>query len=251
MNRFLPLLAALGLLTTGLLAGPLPATAQDVDRQTRSVDAFTRVAFTVPGTLHLRQGESQSVEIEGPSKALDRIETVVDGRQLTVRSDENGEGAGLFGWLSGERGTDDTPPIDVYVTMSTVEALTLAGSGDIVAETPIETDDLDLEIAGSGDIESQLTVARLTINIAGSGDAVLRGRGDEVTVEIAGSGDVQGVDLQAATASVSTAGSGDAELRVTDRLDARIVGSGNVRYHGDPTVKTSIVGSGNVNPTTE
>jgi len=251
MNRLLPFLAALGLFTAGILAGPAPAAAQDVDRQTRSVDTFTKVAFAVPGTLHLRQGEPQSVDLEAPTEALDRIETVVEGRQLTVRSENDGGISGLFDWLTGESGSADTPPIDVYVTVPTVEALNVAGSGNIVAETPIESDDLDLVLAGSGRIESQLTVTRLTINIAGSGDAMLSGRADELTVEIAGSGDVQGADLQTATASVSTTGSGDTEVRVTDRLDARVVGSGNVRYHGDPTVETSIVGSGNVNPTTE
>jgi len=251
MTRFPLLLVALGLLGAGLFGAPAPVAAQDTERQTRSVDAFTSVTFAVPGTLHLRQGEPQSVDVEAPGDALDRIETVVDGNQLTVQS-ENDEGlSGLFDWLTGGGESADTPPIDVYVTVPTVEGLSVAGSGDVVAETPIESDDLDLQIAGSGDVESQLAVMRLTVNVAGSGDATLSGRSDEVTIEIAGSGNVRAIDLQAGTASVSTTGSGNTELHVTDRLDARVIGSGSVRYRGEPTVERSIVGSGTVGPQTE
>lgn len=245
MTRPLSLLLACGLVVGGLLAGAAPAAAQDA-RQTRSVASFTKVAFAVPGTLHLRQGEPQSVELEGPREALDRVETVVEGGRLRVRSEHGGGVSGLLGWLTGD--DDSTPPIDVYVTMPTVEGVSLAGAGDVVAETPIESEQLSVEIAGAGGIEAELTATRLTANIAGSGNLDLRGRADEITVEIAGSGDLRGADLQVAAAKVSTAGSGDTELHVTDRLDARLVGSGDVRYRGQPTLDTNIVGSGNVGP---
>lgn len=251
MNRSLSLLVAFGFLTAGLLAGPGPATAQDTARQTRSVDAFTKVALAVPGTLHLRQGEPQSVELEGPSAVLDSIETVVEGGRLEVRSAEDGDGSGLLEWLLGGEDTDDTAPIDVYVTVPTVEGLSVAGVGDIVAETPIKSDELSVEIAGSGGIEAEITATRLEINIAGSGDMTLRGQAEDVTVEVAGSGNLKGADLEVATADVSTAGSGDTELHVTDRLSASLVGSGDVQYRGQPEVETSIVGSGDVKPAGE
>lgn len=244
MTRPTALFLAFGLVIAGLLAGPVPAAAQDAPRQTRSVDTFTKVAFTLPGTLHLRQGASQSVELEGPGEALDRIETVVEDGRLRVRAEKDSDLSGLFDWFTDD--SDETAPIDVYVTMPTVEGASVAGSGDIVAETPIEGEELSIEIAGAGGIEAELTATRLTANIAGAGDMSLRGEADEVTVEIAGSGNLQASDLRVATAEVSTAGSGDAALHVTDRLSARLIGSGDVHYRGQPTVDTSIVGSGNV-----
>jgi hypothetical protein len=243
-SRFPVFLAALviGLVATSLLAPP--ATAQETTRQTREVGSFTEVAFAVPGTLHLRQGEPQSVELEGPSEVLDRIETVIEGRTLKVRSEDSGSSS-LFDWLMG--GNDnDLDPIDVYVTIPTVEGFSVAGSGDLIAETPIEGDDLDIQIAGSGNIEAELRGTRLSLNIAGSGDMTLRGQADDATIEIAGSGDVQAADLQVATADVSTAGSGDVEIHVTDRLSASIVGSGDVSYRGQPEVEANVVGSGDV-----
>ena len=249
MTRPSSLLLAFGLVVAGLLAGPMPAAAQDTPRQTRSVDAFTKVAFTLPGTLHLRQGTPQLVELEGPSEALDRIETVVEDGRLRVRTEGDDGLSGLFDWFGDD--SDETAPIDVYVTMPTVEGLSVAGSGDIVAETPIEGEQLSIEIAGSGGVEMELSATRLTANIAGSGDMSLRGQADEVTVEIAGSGNVQGADLRVASAEISTAGSGDTALHVTDRLSARLIGSGDVRYRGQPTLDTNIVGSGNVGPVGE
>ena len=248
MTRRSSLLLACGLVVAGLLAGPVPAAAQDAARQTRTVDTFTKVAFTLPGTLHLRQGTPQSVELEGPSEALDRIETVVEDGRLRVRTEEDGL-SGLFDWLTDD--SDETAPIDVYVTVPTVEGLSVAGSGDIVAETPIEGEELSVRIAGAGGIDAELSATRLTANIAGSGDMSLRGQADAVTVEIAGSGNLRAPDLRVATAEVSTVGSGDTELHVTDRLSARLIGSGDVRYRGQPTLDTNIVGSGNVGPVGE
>ncbi|MFB6248353.1 MAG: head GIN domain-containing protein [Salinibacter sp.] len=244
MTRSFSSLLATGLVLVGLLAGPASVAAQDASRQTRSVDAFTKVAFALPGTLHLRQGSTQSVELAGPSEALSRVETVVEDGRLRVRAEEDGGLSGLFDWFTDD--SDETASIDVYVTMPTVEGVSVAGSGDIIAETPIETEQLNAEIAGAGGIEAEVTATRLTANIAGSGDLTLRGRADEVTVEIAGSGHLQAADLRVATAEVSTAGSGDAALHVTDRLSARLVGSGDVHYRGQPTVDTDIVGSGTV-----
>jgi hypothetical protein len=249
MTRRSSLLLACGLVVAGLLAGPVPAAAQDATRQTRTVDTFTKVAFTLPGTLHLRQGTPQSVELEGPSEALDRIETVVEDGRLRVRTEADGGLSGLFDWLTDD--SDETAPIDVYVTVPTVEGLSVAGSGDIVAETPIEGAELSVRMAGAGGIDAELSATRLTANIAGAGDMSLRGQADAASVEIAGSGNLRAPDLRVATAEVSTVGSGDTELHVTDRLSARLIGSGDVRYRGQPTLDTNIVGSGNVGPVGE
>jgi hypothetical protein len=46
---------------------------------------------------------------------------------------------------------------------------------------------------------------------------------------------------------VTVTGSGDAVVRAMDEIDANIIGSGNVRYAGNPAqVKRSVVGSGEI-----
>lgn len=237
------------LLRIALLVGLLgalvhTATAQDRTRQARTVDSFTEVSFEVPGTLHLRQGDARSVEVEAPQEVLDRLETTVEGGTLKIRSEDDD---GIFDWFGADDDLD-SDEMDVYVTASTIEKIRLAGSGRIVGETRIESESLTLSVAGSGNLELEVATQRLEVSVAGSGDCMLRGRADALDTDIAGSGDIRAVDLEVRTAEVRIAGSGDAELHVTDRLEARIVGSGDVRYRGRPEIDVNSLGSGEVSP---
>ena len=221
-----------------------PAAAQDRVRESRSVATFTDIEYGIPGTLHVRQGDASSVEINAPQKVLDRIESAVVGGTLEI-SDKNE--SGLFDRLFGDNGFD-TDQIDVYVSASTIRNLTLAGSGRVVGETQIESESLSLNVAGSGRMDLDLDAEDLSIRVAGSGECVVRGQANALDVTIAGSGDLWAVDLEAQRAEVRIAGSGDAELNVVDHLSAEIFGSGNVRYRGRPTIETSTIGSGEVGP---
>lgn len=213
----LPRLLLLGL----FLCASLPATAQDREREQREVASFTEIAYSLPGTLHLRQGDEQSVEIEASSEDLEKIETTIDGETLEIRSEHQ---SSWLSWLfdTGDElsGTD----IDVYVTAPTVKSLSLAGTGNVVGETPLEGASLEVDIAGTGGLDLTLDVQDLEINIAGSGTTRLEG--------------------YVGTADVSIAGSGNVYLPEVDTLSASIAGSGNVRYSGDPQIESSIFGSG-------
>ena len=112
-------------LLVALLALPAHlASAQDRDRESRSVDSFTKIEYAIPGTLHLRQGEAPSVEIDAPQAVLDDVETTVDGETLEI---SDGDESGFLGRLFGDDGLD-TDRVDVYVTAPTIKDVTLAGS---------------------------------------------------------------------------------------------------------------------------
>jgi hypothetical protein len=72
------------------------------------------------------------------------------------------------------------------------------------------------------------------------------GVSESLEVSISGSGSFEGEDLESATGTVSLAGSGDAVVNVTDDLDVKVTGSGNVQYLGDPKISISSSGSGKV-----
>jgi len=232
-------------LLVGLLALPAHlASAQDRVRETRSVASFTEIEYGLPGTLHLRQGDDQSVEIDAPTAVLDKIETTVDGETLDI---SDGNESGVFDRFFGDDGLD-TDDIDVYVTAPTINAVTLAGSGRVVGETQLSGASLSLTVAGSGDMEMDLEAEDLSVRVAGSGRCTLQGQARTLDVNIAGSGDLRAANLETQRADVRITGSGNAELNVTDRLSAEVIGSGDVRYRGRPTVETTTLGSGKVRP---
>lgn len=237
------------LLRTALLVGlfALPvhfAPGQDRVRESRSVASFTEIEYGIPGTLHLRQGDDSSVEIDAPQKVLDKVETTVDGKTLEI---SDGEDSGLFDrWFGGDG--LDTDQIDVYVTAPTIRHLALAGSGRVMGETRVTSESLSLTVAGSGDMDLDLDAKALSVRVAGSGTCTLRGQTNTLEVNIAGSGDLRAGNLETQRAEVRIAGSGNTELTVADHLSAKIFGSGDVRYRGRPTVETNTFGSGEVQP---
>lgn len=205
-----------------LMCTTLPATAQERERQQREVATFSEIAYSIPGTLHLRQGDEQSVEVEATPEVLEEVETTIDGGTLEIRSARQ---SGWLGWLLGsENGLEGD--INVYVTAPTIEALSLAGSGNVVGETPFDGASFEINVAGSGALEMGLNVQDLEISVAGSGTTRLEGK--------------------TGSAEVSVAGSGDVYLPEVEELNASIAGSGNVWYQGDPQIETSIFGSGAV-----
>lgn len=233
-------------------------------REARTVGTFTKLAFRVPGKVYLRQGPNQKVEIEGKKDLLDQIETNVDGDKLTIGK----EGKRIdWNWGNEDR-------INVYITVKNIEAISVAGSGDVIAETKIISSALDLNVSGSGSLKAEVEVTgSLEADVSGSGNIELRGKcgnynshvsgsgsitlslnisgnadfgvsgsgkiqasgtSSKVKIAVSGSGRVLAGNLETNVCDVRISGSGGAEIHVKEELDANISGSGSVGYKGDP-----------------
>jgi hypothetical protein len=207
----IPALRRTAALTTLLLAA-LAAHAQT--RENRPVTDFTEVGVSAPIDVHVTQGDSHALVLEGDPEVLARIETVVENGRLKIRT------------VKGPQGWNTTRKTTARVTARRIDALAVAGSGDISAPS--------------------LTGEALKVSIAGSGDIRVGGKVAGLTASIAGSGDIRASELEAQNVKVTIAGSGDATVRARQALSVNVSGSGDVRYYGDPTVEKAIMGSGSV-----
>jgi hypothetical protein len=237
------------------------------NRETRNVDNFTKISFRVPGKLYLKQGSPQKVEIQGDRDILKEIETEVDGNRLII-----GKPGKWFDWGFNN---NDNDKITVYITVPNIEGLSVSGSGDLIGQTKITGDDLDLNVSGSGslqidaeatgDVEADVSGSgdidlkgkfrsfnsdvsgsgkvKLAANISeladfgvsGSGRIMASGSAGSVKTSISGSGKVLAADLETTRCQVRISGSGDVEINVKNELDATISGSGSVSYRGNPS----------------
>ncbi|NBB87942.1 MAG: hypothetical protein GVY12_17210 [Bacteroidetes bacterium] len=234
-------LAPLALLIALLCWSHFAPDARSQTREAREVEAFTSVGFAISGTLYISEGETQAVEIEADEEILEYIETVVVDGRLRVRSTQE---TSWLSWLWG--GNERTGTAEVYVTMPSLDGVSVAGSGDVIVQDTFTSDRLSVAIAGSGDIDMPLQASTVSARIAGSGSIRLRGTADRLSANIAGSGDVQAGDLQVERAEVQIAGSGDCYVNARERLSASIMGSGDVIYAGNPEIERGILGSGEV-----
>jgi len=205
-------------------------------KEKRDVPAFSEVSLSIAADLHLKQGSGHSLVLEGDEDVLEDIVTEVRGSELKIKLNRP------FNFRNMGR-------LTIYVTMEQVEELSVSGSGQIEAETPIQTSELSLNLSGSGDINiGELQANELDASISGSGDIRLAGKSnlDEMELDITGSGDFHGEDLQADEADIDISGSGTCRIHAVNELEVSITGSGKVRYKGNPKVNASISGSGSV-----
>ncbi len=233
-------------------------------KESRSVGTFTKISFRTPGKLYLRQGSPQKVELEGSKTVLAKIETRLDGDRLVIGTEER-----WFNWS-----WNDDDKINVYITVKDISGLSVSGSGDLIAETKILTNDIDLKVSGSGSliaeieasgegradvsgsgdleikgkfksyssdvsgsgkIQVEATIAeRAEFRVSGSGKIMASGRAESAKANISGSGKVLAANLEVDKCDVRISGSGDVEINVKSDLDANISGSGSVSYRGNP-----------------
>jgi hypothetical protein len=208
----------------------------DVVEEMREVSGFTGVTLATIGNLYIEQGDEEGLRIEAEDNLLPYFEIEVDGGMLKIGTKP---GVNLR----------PTVPVNFYLMVRGLDAILLAGSGEIEAPG-LEAGDLEATVSGSGEVNMpDLEADKLTVVIAGSGDLSLSGEVDEQEITISGSGEVKARDLACTEAVVRITGSGSATVRVSDHLDVTISGSGSVRYIGSPTVETTVTGSGSVRQT--
>ena len=204
--------------------------------QTRTLSAFTQISLKIGANIHLRQGDTQLVEVKGEEATLRKLVTEINGRTLVVKYPSD---TWFNKWNPGK--------VDLYITMPQIDELLILGSGSIIADEKIDSRILNLIISGSGDIKiSELNSSKVSAAISGSGNIQLSGKipAAELKAVVSGSGNVKAIDFPANDVNVKIGGSGNCMVNAVKNLVARLAGSGNIIYRGQPLVDTAILGTG-------
>jgi hypothetical protein len=206
-------------------------------KETRNVSDFTKVSFGVSGNLYINFGPEFKVVLEGEKRYVEDVITEVSGGKLVIKM----ENWRMNNWRNEK--------VTVYVTMPELNGLGVSGSGKAEIKEAFKTDDLYLNVSGSGKLYiSDITASSLDCGISGSGDIILGGSGScsKAKISISGSGNYMGESLKTGTAEVHISGSGNCTCNVTESLKASVSGSGNVSYEGSPKIDAHVSGSGKV-----
>lgn len=194
-------------------SGPAISGQGEIVKKKLNVADFNSIGLGIHATIYLTQGNQQSVEIEAQQNIIDNLELDV----------ENGS------WnIEGKKRIKDYKDVVIHITVPTVKALSIGGSGKILGKN---------EFKNLGDLK---------VSIGGSGEVSLAGSASSTYISIAGSGKVDIRQMDSNSSKVSIAGSGDAYVDAKTSLNVSIAGSGSVYYSGKPSVKSSVAGSGRV-----
>lgn len=204
-------------------------------KEKRNVGTFNSIGLAISADLYLKQGSNREVVIEAGEDMLEKIITEVKNGKLIVRYDT--------------RKYFKYPRVKVYITSPEINGLSISSSGDIIAETAIKANEIDLSISGSGEIHIDVLDAnKATVGISGSGNIFLGGTNtlDDLELAISGSGDLEADKLKTENFNGRISGSGSCRISVSSTLYAKISGSGKIYYTGNPQIDASISGSGKV-----
>lgn len=146
-----------------------------IARDWQATDRFNAVTLTGSDEMAVRHGERWQIRASGDPEILADLRFVIENGALTVSRR----------W----RRSPLPGSARIEVTAPRVNAVTLAGSGDLVASGNARN--ARISIAGSGAIEARgLMLGNASLTIAGSGDARLSANG-RVSANIAGSGSAE------------------------------------------------------------
>ena len=205
----------------------------NVVTKTRNVSEYDQIAVAGSFDVKLLAGKEGKLTIKGEENLLEYLITEVKDGKLKIK------------WEKGVN-INTTKELLVTVPFEDIEAVSLAGSGDVFSEDTIKTDNLKVALAGSGDMKLKINASSISSAVSGSGDIKLMGSSENLKCAIAGSGDIDGYELTSNNVEVSIAGSGDIKVNAKENLKARISGSGDVYFKGNPRQDVKVSGSGSV-----
>jgi len=209
------------------------------DTQDRHLTGFTSIQLSASYDVYISQGSTESVRVEAPGKAINKILTEVQGGTLKIYSKSQ---SGWGNWFSGDDGK-----MAVYVTVRDINGVFVSGSGNVYFKNGIKANNLKIRVSGSGDVLGKIDAKIFEVGISGSGDIKLSGKAEIVNASVSGSGDYSARGLYTLNTAIRVSGSGDASVYATQKIDASVSGSGDIRYGGSPKqVSTSTHGSGEI-----
>ena len=204
----------------------------DIESEERDVSGFNEVSFTGMGNLIITQGKEESLRVEADDNILPLIRTEGFGDRLTIGF---------------KRGYNFIPAANIkfYLTVVDLNKISFSGAGKVDCEG-LETDKLEFDISGAGDIDFNLSADEIRITSSGAGDLTLSGKVESQDVDISGVGRYNAEELESKECEIEVAGAGSATVNVAEELNISLSGVGNVYYIGTPQIRQDISGLGKV-----
>jgi hypothetical protein len=242
--------------------------------ESRDVSGFQAVELTNSGSLVIEQGEAEALTIETDDNILPLLTSDVQNGKLTLGTKPGSSFNTRQGIIfrvtvkdlnaltltsSGDAELDrlETAALTIVVSGSgdlrlgtiNVEndlSITLSSAGDVTAER-VESDNLNLTSSGSGSADLKaVSAGKIVARLFSAGNVTLAGTADEQDIEVSGSGNYDAHNLESATVKAVTSSAGDIRVKVSDRLDATVSGSGSIFYSGSPQVTANDTSAGSI-----
>jgi len=192
---------------------------------TRTFDyqGFDHITVSGPYHVQIKQGNNYMVRVRGERNDINRIEIEQQGSKLVIETEER-----FF------RLFDDRDPVLIQITSPNINNIDLAGA--IRADIGhINTDNLEMSLAGAIKSVANLNVRELRVDMAGAANTKFTGRADNFELDATGACKVDASGLKANTVDADVTGACVAEVNATNTLRADATGASRITYKGNPS----------------
>src|SRR5579859_2671541 len=240
--NFILVLIVLSLL---LLSAASIAFAQPT-KKTLELPEFKSIYVNSNYTVYLKQTNKQEVSVEADPDIFALTKIFVENGVLMINVERKPDNPNKSIWSK----IDDIKlkaVMKVMVSVKSINELQVNSGGKIVSENSIAADYLSLAVSGNGGMDIDLKGNNVKTEVSGSGEITMKGYATANDVYISGSGGLNAFTCELESAKVKVSGSGNAEVNVTGKLDATVLGSGTIKHKGNTKeVNKKVYGSGSV-----
>lgn len=205
--------------------------------QERAVKDFNGIIVGGPINVVVDLGNTEKLRFEGDEDAIATLVAEVKGNVLIIRPKTS--------WRSWSS-IYYNKKITAYVTAKTLKSLTLSGSGNIQVNDLLNQAEFTATLSGSGNVNAKVKVTNFTTVISGSGNLNMTGSSKDADINISGSGSFGKKEFITEKLNAKISGSGTIIATVNHYINALISGSGQVNYYGEPSIDKKVIGSGKV-----
>ncbi|PIF70239.1 head GIN domain-containing protein [Flavobacterium sp. 2] len=204
--------------------------------ETRSTAGYDSIKIAGSFDVDLVAGKEGKIIVKGEENILSAIIVEVEENTLKIYTKKNTNIRSSIG-----------KKVEVTIPFEKISELTLSGSGNIKSKDIIKNDSFLAKLSGSGNFSLAVDSNSFELNLSGSGNVNLKGNADNFTTKLSGSGDIDASALKSKNVVVNVSGSGNSKVNCNESLTARVSGSGDIKYTGNPEKRdVKVSGSGNI-----
>lgn len=204
--------------------------------ETRTTSEYDAIKVSGFFDVDLVTGKEGKIIIKGEENIISYISVEVEDNTLKIYVKKNINVRPSAG-----------KKVQLTIPFEKISELSLAGSGDIQTKNSIKNENFTAKLSGSGNFNLEVDSNKFDLNLSGSGNVRLKGTADNFTTKLSGSGDIDAANLKSKNVDVNVSGSGNSRVNCNQSLTARVSGSGDIKYSGNPEKRdVKVSGSGNI-----
>lgn len=209
---------------------------QDANARQRTIaGAFTQISVATGIQLYLTQGNETSLAISVSNEKYNKIfKTEVVNGVLKIYMDIK-----EIGWLK-----DKNRLLKAYLSIKTLEKLTASSGAEVFTADTLNVNGFIMKFSSGAQFNGVIKATDLQIDQSSGSEINISGAAANLKIRVSSGASFSGYYLITQNCTAKASSGADANITVTNTLDAHASSGGTIQYKGNGSVKTLRANSG-------